>query len=98
MGHADLHRLVKEMVKAEVLGQRKKPENLLAFSTSVANILMKDFEATVKSRAVFILIELIENPETNGLVLKQCKANKPVIEKIASKDKSTGLQILLKKL
>lgn len=98
MGHADLHRLVKEMVKAEVQGLRKSPSNLLSFSTSISNILMKDFEATIKSRAIFILIELIENEETNGLVIKQCKASKPVIEKIAAKDKSTGLQILIKKL
>lgn len=70
MGHADLHRLVKEMVKAEIQGHRKSPSNLLTFSTSISNILMKDFEATVKSRAIFILIELIENAETNGLVIK----------------------------
>ena len=98
MGHADLHRLVKEMVKAEIHGHRKSPSNLLSFSTSIANILMKDVETAVNTRAVFILIELIENEETSGLVLKQCKASKPIIERLAAKDKSAGLQILIKKL
>ncbi len=42
MGHADLHRVVKEMVKAEVAG-RKDATSELRFCTSIASILMRDF-------------------------------------------------------
>lgn len=41
MGNADLHRLVKEMVKAEIAGA-KDPE--LHLCQSVASILLKNFE------------------------------------------------------
>jgi hypothetical protein len=48
---------------------------------------------------VFILIELIENEATKDLVLKQVKAQKQTVAKLAAKDtKSVGLSILLKKL
>lgn len=43
MGHADLHRLVREMVKAEVAGKKKDAAHDLTFSTYVSSILMKDF-------------------------------------------------------
>jgi len=77
MGHADLHRVVKEMVKAEVAG--KKDSSELQFCTSVANILLKDFEATISTRAIFILIELIENKATESLVIKQTKNHKSLV-------------------
>jgi hypothetical protein len=86
------------MVKAEVAGKKKDPAHDLSLSTSVSSVLMKDFEATISTRAVFILIELIENPETNALVIKHVKEQKAVVQELAKKDKSTGLQILLKKL
>lgn len=98
MGHADLHRVVREMVKAEIAGKKKDKEHDMSFSTNVASIMMKDFEATISTRAVFILIELIESPETSALVIKQVKENKALVQQMAAKEKSTGLQILLKKL
>jgi hypothetical protein len=69
MGHADLHRVVKEMVKAEVVG-RKDATTELRFCTSIASILMRDFEACISSRAIFILLELFENEATSNLVIK----------------------------
>lgn len=44
MGHADLHRVVREMVKADVAGKKRDKEHDLSFSSNVASILMKDFE------------------------------------------------------
>lgn len=96
MGHADLHRVVKEMVRAEVVG--RKGDAKLNFCTSVSSILVKDLEATVSTRAVFILIELIEKEVTKQMVWKQVMAKKAQIQKLAQSDKSTGLSILIKKM
>jgi hypothetical protein len=52
---------------------------------------MKDFEASISTRAIFILIELIENEATKSLVINQTKQNKQLIQRIAAKDKSAGL-------
>ena len=93
IGDADLHRLVREMVKAEVAG-----EQALDFCKSIANLMFKDFDKVVSTRAVFVLIELIESDKTKDLVIKQCRQHKPTIEQRAKAEKSAGLQILLKKL
>lgn len=84
------------MVRAEVQG--RKEDAPLNFCTSIASILLKDFNATCSSRAVFILIELIESEATKSLVWKQAKAQKAVVTDLAKTDKSTGLSILAKKL
>jgi len=93
IGDADLHRMVKEMVKAETANSKD-----LTFSKAAASILLKDFDKTIKSRAIFVLIELIENEKTTKLVLEEVKENKAQVLKMAKIDKSTGLQILAKKL
>ena len=76
-GHPFIHRLLKDMVKAEVTHYKsQKPEERgkLKFSQSMSKILMKSFEDAIKGRGIFILIELIENEETKDLVEKQLKA------------------------
>lgn len=98
IGDANIHRLIREMVKAENAGH-SEAERPLDFSKKVASILMKDFEHTLSTRAVFILIELIENKATNGLVMKQVLAYKPEIQAMHKKEpKSAGVNILMKKL
>jgi hypothetical protein len=96
IGHADLHRVIKDMVKAEVAG---KNDEELHLCKTVANILLKDLEAHISTRAVFILIELLEHDVTKQLVFKQAKAALAFAQRLAEKDKgSSGLQILIKKL
>ena len=97
MGHPDLHRVVKDMVKAEAHGQ--KGEDSLHFSKTIAGVLMKDFEKMAQTRAVFIIVELIENESTKALVWKNVKAQQSSITKWAKANpKSAGLQTLLKKV
>lgn len=62
VGDADIHRVVKEMIKAETCSGQ------LQFSKVVANLLFKDLQKTLDSRAVFVLIELAENEKTKKLV------------------------------
>jgi hypothetical protein len=70
LGHADLHRVVKDMVKAEAAGVSTSFD----FSKTIANVLLKDFEGHIKTRAVFIIIELLEHETTKQFIFKQAKA------------------------
>jgi hypothetical protein len=95
ISHADLHRVIKDMVKAESIGGAEE----LHFSKTVANILLKDLEAHIASRAVFIIIELLEHENTKQFVYKQVKAALGFAERLNSGDKgSAGVKILIKKL
>ena len=98
-GHQDVHRLLKDLVKAEcVAAGEAKEEFKLAYSTQMAKILLKNFEDAITTRAVFILIELLENEVTKSLVVKQLKAQKSEIEAEYKKSGAAGLKILLKNL
>lgn len=98
LGHPDLHRVIKDMVKAEAQGNKTSP-NDLHFSKTVAGILMKDFEKLALTRAVFIIVELIENESTKPFVWKVVKAQSALVARWAKENpKSAGLQTLLKKL
>ena len=75
IGHPFVHRMLKDMVKAEVNSHREKGKDFkLQFSQRIAKILLKHFSDAIGGRAVFIFIELIENEETKSMVLKQLKA------------------------
>jgi hypothetical protein len=94
LGHPDLHRMVKEMIRAET-----QTENKLSFCSSIANVFMKSFEQNINSRAIFILIALIENEKTQSLVLDKTREQQAVIKQLAAKNPtSTGLKILMGKL
>ena len=103
-GHPSLHRMLKDMVKAEVRAVRQSADGdkkKLKFSQSVAKILLKNLEESIKGRGVFILMELVENEETKDLVMKQLKAEKKMMQELVKKgdkSKTKGLQILLKKI
>ena len=91
-----MHRVVKQMIKAEVTGGN---DPALKFCTSIANVFMKNFEANIKSRAIFVLIELLETEQTKALVHERALEHKALVQKLAKEDpNSKGLQILLKLL
>jgi len=80
MGHPDVHRLLKDLVKAECVAktESKEPFKLL-YSEQMAKILLKNFDDVISTRAVFILIEMLENECTKPLVFKQVNAKKETI-------------------
>lgn len=97
LGHPDIHRVLKELVKQEVSQENTK--ETLPFSTIISSVLLKNLDDVLNSRAVFILLELIEHAESQSLVLSQLKTKKKDITKIAKENpKAKGLQILLSKL
>ena len=62
----------------------------------MASILVKNLEEVIKTRAVFIVLELIEHPETIKLVLPTLKEKKKEVAAIAAElPNAKGLQILL---
>ena len=97
LGHPDLHRVLKELVKQEVA--QPESEESLGFSKTLATVIIKNLEEVLKTRAVFIVLELIEHPETAPLILPKIKEMKKEIQKIAaSLPQAKGLQILVQKL
>ena len=97
LGHPVIHRMLKDMIKAEVAGAGG--EGKLKFSSTMAKVTLKHFEAAISGRGVFILLELVENEATKSLVSKQLKEQQKVLIACAKKDKSAkGLAVLLKKV
>ena len=81
LGHPDLHRVLKDLVR-----QEREQENTcetLGFSTSMASVIAKNIEDVLKTRGVFIALELIEHTETAKLLLPQLIQKKKEILKIA---------------
>jgi hypothetical protein len=62
-------------------------------------LFQKNLEEVLKTRAVFIVLELIEHKETAALILPQIQAKKKEILKIAKEmPQAKGLQILVSKI
>lgn len=95
-GHPHLHRVLKDLVKQDA---SVESSSTLFFSKTLSNILLKDLEATLQTRAVWILVELMEHPNTAVLVNDELlKSIKVVKEQLKQQDKNKGLQILAEKL
>ena len=97
LGHPDIHRVIKELAKQEA--EQEITKDTLGFCTSIGGLLVKNLEEVLKSRAVFVLLQLIELKNTNEIVIDKVKSKKKDIIKI-SKDlpQAKGLQILLSKI
>jgi hypothetical protein len=97
LGHPDLHRVLKDLVRQE--REQESTRETLGFSAQMASVIVKNLEDVLKTRGVFIALELVEHPETAKLLLPQLIAKKKELSKLA-KDMphAKGLQILLSKL
>jgi pumilio family protein 6 len=95
-GHPQLHRVLKDLVKLE----QGVDGGSLDFSKQMASVLLKNLESCLDSRAVWILVALLEHERTKSLLSSDLQAEKHLIA-IADKkqgDKSKGLQVLQKLL
>ena len=70
-GHPVIHRMLKDMIKAEAAASSGGSK--LKFSSTMAKVTLKHFEAAISGRGVFILLELVENEATKSLVSKKLK-------------------------
>ena len=101
LGHPVVHRMLKDMIKGEAAAalNKKQSDNeegdkpkKLKFASTMAKVVLKNFEGAIRGRGVFILLELVENEATKHLVSKQLKAQKKELKDFAKKDpKAKGL-------
>lgn len=92
-----MHRVLKELVRQE--REQENTVETLTFSTQVASVLTKNLDEVLRTRAVFIVLELVEHKETAKLIVPQLMAKKKEIVKIAKEmPQAKGLQILVTKL
>ena len=97
MGHPDLHRVLKELVRQE--REQEHTRETLSFTSQLASVLTKNLEDVLRTRAVFIVLEIVEHAESKKLLLPQLLSKKKDILKIAKEmPQAKGLQILVSKL
>ena len=92
IGHVTIKRILKELDEAK--GEAKKYEMTLA--EKVAHILKTDMDKFLNLRAIFIIVQLMENEKTKNLLNKELKKYKGEILKNKDNDKLTGMKLLAK--
>jgi hypothetical protein len=92
VGHVTIKRILKEL--NEVEGEAKKYE--LTFAEKVSHILKSDMDKFLHSRAIFIVVQLMENKNTKKLLSKELMKFKGEILKNKDNDKLVGMKLLSK--
>jgi hypothetical protein len=92
IGHVTIKRILKELNEAK--GEAKKYEMTLA--EKIAHILKADMDKFLNLRAIFIIVQLMENENTKNLLNKELKKYKGEIMKNKDNDKLTGMKLLAK--
>ena len=92
IGHVTIKRILKELNEAK--GEAKKYEMTLA--EKIAHILKTDMDKFLNLRAIFIIVQLMENEKTKNLLNKELKKYKGEILKNKDNDKLTGMKLLAK--
>jgi len=78
LGHPDIHRALKELVKIEA----ELDNNDLQFSTKLFEIIKKNMEQCLSTRATWIIVEMLEHDNTKKIVVEQLKKQIPKIKEL----------------
>jgi hypothetical protein len=81
LGHPDLHRVLKDLVRQE--REQEDTRETLGFSSQMASVLAKNLDDVLKTRGVFIALELIEHEESAEFLLPTLISRKKEIQKLA---------------
>ena len=92
VGHVTIKRILKELNKSD--GEAKKYE--ISLAEKVANILKSEMDKFLNSKAIFIIVQLMENDNTKNLLSKELKKYKGEIMKNKDNDKLSGMKLLAK--
>ena len=92
IGHITIKRILKDLNNSE--GEAKKYE--ITFAEKIAYILKSEMDKFLKSKAIFIILQLMENKSTQHLLNKELKKFKGEIMKNKDNDKMKGMQLLAK--
>jgi hypothetical protein len=81
IGHPHLHRVLKDLVKTD-----QKSEAGLLYTKSIVKIIMKNLMTVLESRAVWILVAILEHESTQGLVKRDLKMEMKKIDDLLKSD------------
>ena len=97
IGHPDIHRALKELVKFDA----ELKDSTLEYTQNLAKIMIRQMEDCLKTRASWIFVEMLEHENTKKLVLPELKKQEGAIQALLkSKDMkgNKGIQIILEKV
>ena len=96
IGHPDLHRVLKELVKFE----SELKDTKLEFTNQLASVMLKNVDSCLESRAAWIFVEMLEHENTKHLVFDSLKQQAKTIKGLisASKKGNKGLEVILEKI
>lgn len=86
IGHPDIHRALKELVKFDA----ELKDSTLEFSQNLASIIVRCMDDCLKTRASWIFVEMLEHDNTKKLVLPELKKQEKAIEKLLSSKDMKG--------
>ena len=90
-GHFTIVKILKAIIK--------NPTGIrFEFCKNISNILLKNIEGFMDTKAIFIIIKILETEETNKLLAKEVKKYESKIKEKSGDAELKGYQILVKKL
>lgn len=92
IGHITIKRILKDLNTSE--GEAKKYE--ITFAEKISYILKSEMDKFLKSKAIFIVVQLMENKSTQHLLNKELMKFKGEIMKNKDNEKLKGMQLLAK--
>ena len=78
LGHPDIHRALKELDKTDAESDNKE----LQFTTKLFEIIKKNMEQCLSTRATWIIVEMLEHDNTKKIVVDQLKKQIPKIKEL----------------
>jgi len=93
IGHQDIHRVLKEMVKKD-----QEINGDMDFTKTMIAMMLKHMDSCLKSRAVWIFVQILENAKTAPLVKSELKNAMKDHKDLIEDDKNKGIKMLMEKL
>ena len=92
VGQFTIKRIFKDLIEIEGEGN-KYGKN---FAEKIANIMKRDLEKFLDSRAVFLIVMIMENKDTKKYLSKELGKFKAIIMNNKDNEKLKGMQLLAK--
>ena len=95
-GHFAINKIIKSFDSAQDNSAMMKIKT--EFCEKVSKILLLNIEGFLNTKAIFIIVKLLENPKTRDLIEKDLIKHKVLIKEKEKEKGLTGFQILSKNL